>query len=97
MNCMRVMRSGSWQASISTGITVFLSSMATETSSATLGEATERGERMTIMPSQLRTAASTARSQCWLGRMSYWSTQTETPAAIRSSAKRSACLSSARA
>ncbi len=64
MYCMRVMRSGRVQGSIRTGITSLPDSMATLTSSATLGEATDRGDRMTTMPWQLRTAVSTARSQC---------------------------------
>ena len=90
MNCIRVKRSGGVQASIRIGITRLPASSATDTSSATLGEAAECGDSTTINPSQPRTAASTARSQCSLGWMSYWSTQTFTPAAIRSPAMRSA-------
>jgi hypothetical protein len=71
MNCMRAMRSGGLHGSIRIGITALPSSIATATSSATLGEAAERGESITIRPWQARTAVSTARSQCWLGWMSY--------------------------
>ena len=93
---MRVIRSGKVQRSIMIGSTDLPLSMAKLISSATLSEATERGERMTTSPRHSHTARSIARSQRSLGRMSSWSTHMAIPRSRRSWAKRNAMLSSSR-